>query len=106
MRWRTRSRPRGSPCGVSRETSSDFLRCELNACSDERMSTYSIPPSVPPSVEALLRLFHEQLAEVRFPGMDAQVLAAAVARVADAESEVARLSLALDAAHAALRDAV
>lgn len=61
--------------------------------------------TVSANIEALLRLFHEDLAEVRFPGLDTAVLAAAAAKLRDAEAEVQRAALALEAAQATQRDA-
>ena len=55
--------------------------------------------------DAVLRFFQEVLADVRFPGLDAAVLTTAAAKVREADAEVARCALALEAARAGLAHA-
>jgi ElaB/YqjD/DUF883 family membrane-anchored ribosome-binding protein len=60
--------------------------------------------SVPAPVQALLALFTTELAAVKFPEMDAEVLSRATDEVGSAAENVARAELALDAARAALAE--
>ncbi|XXF78435.1 hypothetical protein P2318_01380 [Myxococcaceae bacterium GXIMD 01537] len=59
---------------------------------------------IPPALQALLELFHQELAQVKFPDVDGAVLREAAARVRERAEEVARAQAALEAARQALQE--
>lgn len=59
---------------------------------------------IPPTVSALLELFESSLSDVRFADLDANVLNALAAEVAQAAESVASKQTALDEARAALQE--
>ncbi len=59
---------------------------------------------ISPAVHALLELFTHELAQVKFPDVDGEVLLDAVERVRERAEEVARAQAALEAARQALQE--
>jgi ElaB/YqjD/DUF883 family membrane-anchored ribosome-binding protein len=63
-------------------------------------------PAVPPSLQAVLELFENELAHLRFPDLDRAVLEAAAERVEDQAAALRQAEAALLAARDALQDSL
>lgn len=61
--------------------------------------------AISPALQALLELFNQELARVKFPDVDGEVLGEAAARVREKAEEVARAQAALEAARQGLYEA-
>ncbi len=77
----------------------------LSPTADLEPAAWDTLSPVPDGIQALLALFQHELGEIRFPALDAAVLAVAASKVREARLEVARCAAVLEAARAALRDA-
>lgn len=64
----------------------------------------SIPGPIPPAVQALLELFATELADVKFPLVDAELLSRSTDEVRAAADQVSRAEAALGAARALLAE--